>query len=81
MDMTNFIANNWVAIIVVLVVILLGLVVALFIMDRKDKQLIANYKAELKALKAKPVDRATRMEAEVEETKEEVVEDSKEIDE
>ena len=81
MDMTNFIANNWVAIIVVLVVILLGLVVALFIMDRKDKQLIANYKAELKALKAKPVDQATRMEAEVEETKEDVVEDSKEIDE
>ena len=50
--MTKFIANNWIAIIIVLAVILVGLVVALVIMDRQDKKLIANYKAELKAIKS-----------------------------
>jgi mannitol-specific phosphotransferase system IIBC component len=75
--MKNFIANNWVAIIGVLVAIIVGLAVSWIIMDRKDKKLIAEYKSQIKAAKssadkveAKPVE-------EVEDVKEEVAEEPK----
>ena len=45
--MTKFITDNWIIILAVLGVILLGLVIALIVMDRKDKKLIAEYKASL----------------------------------
>ena len=54
--MTTFIANNWIAIVAVLAGILVGLVIALFIMDRRDKKLIAEYKASMKAVKAEKVE-------------------------
>ena len=46
--MSNFIADNWIVILIVLGVILVGLVVALIVMDAKDKKLVAEYKAKTK---------------------------------
>lgn len=73
--MTNFIADNWIAIVGVLLAIVVGLVVALVIMDRRDKKLIAEYKASLKAAKTEP----TPVEEKVEEV-EPVVEEAEEVE-
>lgn len=54
--MTKFIADNWIIIVGVMAVILGCLIVALVLMDRKDKKLIADYKAELKKAKTKQAD-------------------------
>ena len=50
--MTKFITDHWIVIIAVLGAIMLGLVIALIVMDRKDKKLIAEYKASLTPDKA-----------------------------
>ena len=49
--MEKFITNNWLAIIGVLCAIIVCLIVAWVVMDRKDKKLIAEYKAQIKAAK------------------------------
>ena len=74
--MKNFIADNWIVIIGVLLAIIVGIVVALIVMDRRDKKLIAEYKASLKSSKAEPTpveDRAEEIEG-VEPVAEEVEE-------
>lgn len=77
--MTKFIADNWLAIIIVLAVILVGLVVTLVIMDRKDKKLIANYKAEVKALKSTKSAQSVTVEEGVAEDKVEAEGDNAEL--
>lgn len=72
MNMEKFITNNWIAIICVLAAIIVGLAVAWTIMDRKDKKLIAEYKAGVKAAKEeadKPVAEPVETEEAVEQPK------------
>ena len=76
-SMKNFIANNWIAIICVLVAIIVGLAVTWIIMDRKDKKLIAEYKTLMKAAKADANKAVAEPAEEVEEVKEEVKEEPK----
>ena len=79
MVMTDFIAKNWIVIVAVLLAAVVGLVITLFIMDRKDKKLIADYKASLKASKVadkqQPVEEPVEEEDEVEDEVEEPVVD------
>ncbi len=80
--MKNFIADNWVAIIGVLLAIVVGIAVALIVMDRRDKKLIAEYKASLKATKAEqnPVEHAEPVVEEAEDEKAEDEEEKAEVE-
>ena len=55
--MKNFISDHWIWIICVLAVIIVALVVVVIVMDRKDNNLIKEYKAKEKQLRQVKTDR------------------------